>query len=76
MCRDLRNRVNRWVKGDSDIVHHTIATFGVECDCTGKELFDSIKLCIIYILMKREVNSREDGDRVRSQDDLRAARCD
>ena len=36
MCRDLRNLVNKWVKGDTDIVSHIIATFGVECDCTGK----------------------------------------
>ena len=54
MCRDLRNIVNKWVKSDADVLDHIISTFGVDCECTGKELFDSIKMAFMDILVNEK----------------------
>ena len=56
MCRDLRNIVNKWVKADADVVDHIISTFGVDCECTGKELFDSVKMAFMDILVNEKVD--------------------
>ena len=68
MCRDLRNIVNKWVKADAEVVDHIISTFGVDCECTGKELFDSVKMAFMDIL----VNEKSTAEKTVKEFDLRS----
>ena len=49
-------------------MHHIIATFGVECDCKGKDLFDAIKLGFMDLL----VNEESTAEKAVMEFDLRA----